>query len=69
MIKDLRLRLVDLTMQLTEISTEYTHYRGKSQTDIAELEGKLEQEKIKSASSVQTEELQRQLRDERYTLA
>ena len=51
-VKDLRLRLGDLTMQLTEISTEYTHYRVKSQTDIAELEGKLEQEKLNAAQSV-----------------
>ena len=45
MVKELRDRLSDLTMQLTEISTEYTSFRVKSQADIAELEDKLENEK------------------------
>ena len=56
-------------MQLTEISTEYTSFRVKSQTDIAELEDKLENEKQNSARGVQVEELQRQLKEERYALS
>ena len=68
-VKELRDRLSDLTMQLTEISTEYTSFRVKSQTDIAELEDKLENEKQNSARGVQVEELQRQLKEERYALS
>jgi len=44
--------LWDVTSKLTEISTVYTHYRLKSQTDIAELESKLEREKFNTAHSV-----------------
>ena len=53
-------------MQLIEITNEYTSFRSKSQIDRAELESLLEQEKLKVAQGLQTEELQRQLHEERY---
>ena len=68
-VRDLRKRLSDLTIKLTEVSSEHISYRARTQTEIAELESNLEQQKLKVAESVQTEELQRQLREERYLLA
>ena len=51
-----------------EVQNEYSSYYLKSRTDIAELEDKLELQKNKGASSVQLEELTRQLSDARYKL-
>ena len=65
----MRAELGDLTLKLTEVATEYTHYRLKTQTDIAELEDKLMKEKQNSAESIQSEELKRQLRDKTYQLS
>ena len=45
----MRRKLGDLTIKLTEISTEYTHYRLKTMSDIAELESKLELAKNQAA--------------------
>jgi len=53
----------DMTLKLTEISTEYSAYRIKSQIELADLESKLEQEKLKAAENVQCEELHRQLKE------
>ena len=39
--RKLRRDLNELTIKLTEVSNEYTHYRMKTQTEICELENKL----------------------------
>ena len=66
---ELRKKNGDLTMKLTEISTEYMSVRVKLQTDIAVLEAKLEEEKVNKAQGIQAEELSRQLHEERYLRA
>lgn len=48
-LRELRQKNGQLTMSLTEISTEYLSVRIKLQTDIALLESKLEEEKLKTA--------------------
>ena len=55
--RELRRKLHEQTMQLIEITNEYTSFRSKSQIDRAELESLLEQEKLKVAQGLQTEEL------------
>ena len=52
MVKELRDRVTDLMMQLTDIDSEYTAFKNKSQTDVAELEDKLEKEKQNSVRGV-----------------
>ena len=56
---DLRQQMGDMSEKLTEISAQYVALQLHSKTQIAELKGQLDQEKLKTAELVQGEELQR----------
>lgn len=55
--KDMMDRLSEQTMRLTELETEYEHYRTKTQTEIIEVRDKYETVQAKLDSQPNYEQL------------
>lgn len=68
-IKDLNERLADQTMRVTELETEYEHYRTRTQTEIIELRDKLDTMKEKLASQTNYESILNNMQEAQYNLA
>jgi len=68
-LRDLTEKLTDCTLRLTEIETEYEHYRAKTQTEMIELKDKKETAEQKLAAQLNYEELVAQLKEAQYNLA
>jgi len=68
-LKDLNERLADQTMRVTEIETEYEHYRTRTQTEIIELRDKLDTMKEKLDSQPNYESILNNMKEAQYNLA